>query len=310
MSLTSRALRRALATGTLGPTDLVFDGTERRNVEPGGREVEEFAAFVERALADAPDNGGFTQVDVVAGAEVVKLVAVASFEVGAEDFGESAVNAERREPHSVVELATGLVYLPSGAADGGAEKKYGARCSVLVPSSWRRALSEQTGALRPFQGGAAELVALGVPVDEPNAWGETALMQVASSASDAAVSLMEWLLSRGADPNRTAQASGCTALHLCVQSADDDEALRRVSLLVRFKANASAANKWGVTPLHITAYRGLRRTSAALVAAGADRAARDASGRLPTDLASEAWCERSIDGSSQFSRELQESLRV
>jgi uncharacterized protein len=104
------------------------------------------------------------------------------------------------------------------------------------------------------------------------------------------------LLSKGADPNLGRQESGETPLHhvLCGKAADSDQLLI-VTALLEAGANPNPRARSGIisdnfmrdvrvrgeTPLHRAAAYASKAAIEALLAAGADRAIRDANGDSP-----------------------------
>ncbi|KFM23359.1 Acyl-CoA-binding domain-containing protein 6 [Auxenochlorella protothecoides] len=71
-----------------------------------------------------------------------------------------------------------------------------------------------------------------------------------------------------------------------VQLPEDDEALK---LLLDHGANVNAGDGEGLTPLHYAALASKREAYQALLAAGADEAARSRDGETAQDLAPKAW---------------------
>lgn len=101
----------------------------------------------------------------------------------------------------------------------------------------------------------------------------------------ARVEAMQILLAKGADPN-AADADQRTALHWLATMAELDKEPRSVEqtlkavrlVLEQKKAKIDARDKWGKTPLAITAFLGNRRQAELLVSKGADLNAKDKDG--------------------------------
>ena len=88
------------------------------------------------------------------------------------------------------------------------------------------------------------------------------------------------LLDEGADVN-TADARGCTLLHLAADGGHDE----LVRALIRRGAALDAPDKQGNTPLHLAAIHSHEDTVQELNAAGADRTIRNAAGKTAADVA-------------------------
>jgi uncharacterized protein len=161
------------------------------------------------------------------------------------------------------------------------------------------------------------LVEAGAKTDKANAQGETALSAAAFNANSelaelllkrgaapdtvdatgksvivyaaarGAAHIVEKLLDAGVDPNRRYR-SELTALMWAAGHADNvvnNEGLRTVKLLLERGATLDLADDRGRTALMIAAALGHGEIAQALVAAGADRAKRDKTGKSAADLA-------------------------
>jgi hypothetical protein len=117
------------------------------------------------------------------------------------------------------------------------------------------------------------LLASGVPVDEPNRAGGTALLE-ASRAGE--VEMSKLLLDAGADIGR-ADGEGRTALVLAVLA----ESLPTVELLLVRGCPVNARDDRGETALHPAAARGYPEISQALLRHGADTDVQDNDGDTP-----------------------------
>jgi hypothetical protein len=267
-------------------------------------QLDAWIAYVESKLVQAEE--GFEKAVLVREPPGWATVyAVAMFELEQADFGVAAEMGERRVPHSLVEFGSGLVYLPDPVANGPL-RECGPRASVADRASFAKAVSDQTGMMRQFQGSARELLNLGVNADDGNAWGETSLMQAAGAHEQ---DVVFFLLKANADPNAQTLA-GATALHHAVQSGQDQEVLETARVLLDSGADCNRPNHWGFTALHVAAFRGLLRTCALLTERGADKRLQDAHGHAAGHYASEQFCGRNIDGTLQYVASLANMLRV
>jgi ankyrin repeat protein len=120
----------------------------------------------------------------------------------------------------------------------------------------------------------------GYPVNAMESWRDydasydtnqgTALMHCAQMAP---VSVVEHLLSRGADVRRR-NSDGETALHFAVKNGKEDN----IATLIAHGAEIDARDLNGVTPLMLTAHRGDEHSAALLLSRGADIGAADSGG--------------------------------
>ncbi len=126
----------------------------------------------------------------------------------------------------------------------------------------------------------------GANVNVRNTDGYTALM-LAAGRSD--LPRAQLLLSRGADVNLVSKKNKETALHLAASSADDDNSLKIVILLLRYGANVHAKNAKGDTPLHKAInirgnYANRRKVFSLLIKHGADINAQNNNGSTPLHM--------------------------
>jgi ankyrin repeat protein len=124
----------------------------------------------------------------------------------------------------------------------------------------------------------AELLDAGVNMNVRDATGRSALYFAAACSHK---ELTNDLLSRGADKDAAATATGWTPLHAA--SAGGHEETLQVLLGAGVPIDVRDAE--GNTPLHLAAARGHEECSRMLIERGADRAARNADDRTPADLA-------------------------
>ena len=317
-------LREAARDNLLGDAARAFDARSARAAAPAAPQAEAVRAGAEawaRLVAKACDEYDFAELplptrqlrarDVAAQegfllVQLVKTVVKEQEGFGEEEEEEQGEGERVLHPHSLVQLATGEVF--GVEPDGGPAWGEGPRASVLAPATLPLALNEKSGMLRLFGATIAELVlSLEAPVDLPDAFGETALMQAAACGHR---DLVRWLLQRGgANANATTRA-GATALLLAVdRGSPAHEDVARV-LVGEGGADVNAANRWGVTPLHLAAFRGLLAMARLLIELGADQELRDHKGHAPRDYTAEDTCLRSADGTSHYDAELEAMLRA
>jgi uncharacterized protein len=131
---------------------------------------------------------------------------------------------------------------------------------------------------------AEALLAHKAPADTVDATGKGVIVYAAARG---ATRIVEMLLNAGVDPNRRYSAD-LTALMWAAGHADSapkEEGLRTVKLLIERGATIDLADDRGRTALMIAAGLDHGAIAQALLAAGADRARRDKTGKSAADLA-------------------------
>jgi ankyrin repeat protein len=120
-----------------------------------------------------------------------------------------------------------------------------------------------------------------IPVDLPEAGGNTALYRAVEEQHESAVQL---LLERSADPNATNESTWtCTLRGAQVGNYEV------MKMLVQYVANVRVTcQPEGWSALHVACHGGHRRVVRLLVDKGWDVDARDANGRTPSQLAEQA----------------------
>lgn len=102
------------------------------------------------------------------------------------------------------------------------------------------------------------------------------------------LSVLEWLLEQGADPNLAAQNQMAVCpIHSAAANRDMGKALTSVRLLVAYGAQVNVAQRGGWTPLHQAADHGYQELVEFLLEAGADRTLKSTDGRTPREMALE-----------------------
>ena len=296
----SLQFRRACAKSLLDSADLFVPSVTLPRRTPSPKELDAWAEFVQKKLVDAGEGFQQAKIEQISG-DYAKLVAIAEFELETDDFGSEPAKVDhRRVAHSIVDLKTSLIHLVDPSSNG-PQLECGPRGSVLSPDSFRLAVSEQ-GMMRQFQGTAKEYLYLGVKVDSTNAQGETCLMFAAGAHQ---VEVVQFLLDNKAN-SALKTLVGATALHFAVQSGVDDDVVQTVQILLNSgSAAAHTGNQWGITPLHIAAFRGLTKTCHLLLTKGkADKSQSDIYGHSPSWYASEEHCSRKMDGTPVFDEKL------
>jgi len=295
--MTGRQLRAAIRKGLLGSGE-AWTPAPGSNRAVDASALDAWCRFVADKLAAAGD--GYQTAQVSRQGDWATVVAVAEFEVMTEDFGAEGKTGERKMAHSVVDMRTGLLYLVDPDTDAAAVD-FGPRASVHEPASFAKAVTEQ-GMMRQFQGTARDYLNVGVNVDDANALGETSLMVAAGVHNTEAVTL---LLAHAADCNQRT-LDGASALHFAVQAGQDDEACAVVRLLLNRGASDAKGNAWGITALHVAAFRGLVRTCTALLerSSAAGKQAKDTHGHVPAFYAAREHCSKNMDGSATYDERL------
>ena len=102
------------------------------------------------------------------------------------------------------------------------------------------------------------------------------------------LSVLEWLLVQGADPNIPAQnPMAVCPIHSTSANRDPAAALTSVRLLVAYGAQLNVAQRGGWTPLHQAADHGHQEMVEFLLEVGADPSLKSADGRTPREMAAE-----------------------
>mmetsp|Transcript_15123 Transcript_15123/g.26960 ORF Transcript_15123/g.26960 Transcript_15123/m.26960 type:complete len:327 (+) Transcript_15123:183-1163(+) len=228
-------------------------------------------------------------------------------EAEVEGFGEADSDDGEvfKQSHSTICCSTGEIYGVTATQLPAISE--GPRGNVFLEETFKKALQSNSGMLTLYGTTVAELVwSLRAPVDYPNSFGETALMQAAACGH---AEMCKWLLQEGAASADAATKAGVTALLLATDRGSEEcrEVIR--TLVQHGKANINCSNAWGKTPLHIAAFRGNLPMAKLLVDLGADPSLRDQKGNLAVFYASEEECFPGDDGEKNYDPELEAFLQ-
>uniref|UniRef100_A0A7S2RZ72 Uncharacterized protein n=1 Tax=Mucochytrium quahogii TaxID=96639 RepID=A0A7S2RZ72_9STRA len=223
-----------------------------------------------------------------------------------EGFGGADEDAKAEEyfrTHSIINSLTGDVY--SVSLDDLPEYEKGIRANVRDAESMEKCVDPKTGGLKLFGENVINLVrAVNVDIDSANDFGETSLYLASKRAH---VKLCKWLIDNGADCNFATQA-GVTPLLIATDSGSKQH-LEVIQLLVKSGgANVNHANIWGMTALHVAAFRGNLEVCKLLLELGADQSLQDKKGRTPAWYTTEETCERDSSGKSSYNAEVEKML--
>jgi len=315
-------LRAAARNNLLGATDRVFKKASLGSLVPAQRSavesgMEKLAQSVEAVRVekdmDYKDAVRPWPCQDIEGKEFWLLQLESRVKKGGDGFEEGFDDEDEDDDdnvlttfldHCIVEVETGNVY--DVTASKTPEWKHGVRANVQSLDSIEYIVDPNSGNLRLFGDTIAELVlSLGIPVDSPSTFGETALIQASSAAN---IEVCRWLVTYGGANAKAATLSGATSMHKAADngSKEHEEVIR--ILAGPGGADINAANEWGLTPLHIAAFRGNAQIVKLLLELGGDKTRKDKEGKTPGDYSHSDTCYRGSDGTKHYNEEVEELL--